>query len=72
MDAGLRHRVELWANGGMKTGEDVVKMILLGANRVRVRVVALPAPEAVAVMMFKFVLLNVSVWPGGVAITDHW
>jgi glutamate synthase (NADPH/NADH) large chain len=34
IEAGLRHKVELWANGGMKTGEDAVKMILLGANRV--------------------------------------
>ncbi len=34
VDAGLRHRVELWANGGMKTGEDAIKMILLGANRI--------------------------------------
>ena len=34
LESGLRYRVELWANGGMKTGEDVVKMILLGANRV--------------------------------------
>jgi glutamate synthase (NADPH/NADH) large chain len=32
--SGLRERVELWADGGMKTGEDVVKMIMLGANRV--------------------------------------
>ena len=34
VEAGLRHKVEIWADGGMKTGEDVVKMILLGANRV--------------------------------------
>lgn len=34
LDAGIRHKVEIWANGGMKTGEDVVKMVLLGANRV--------------------------------------
>lgn len=32
--AGLREQVELWADGGMKTGVDVVRMILLGANRV--------------------------------------
>jgi len=31
--AGLRHQVELWADGGLKTGRDVVKMLLLGANR---------------------------------------
>jgi len=34
VDAGLRHKVEIWCDGGMKTGEDVVKMVLLGANRV--------------------------------------
>ena len=34
VEAGLRHKVEIWADGGMKTGEDVVKMVLLGANRV--------------------------------------
>ncbi len=31
--AGVRDEVELWCDGGMKTGLDVVKMILLGANR---------------------------------------
>ena len=34
MQAGLRNKVELWADGGMKTGRDVVRAILLGANRV--------------------------------------
>jgi glutamate synthase (NADPH/NADH) large chain len=34
VEAGLRHKVEIWCDGGMKMGEDVVKMILLGANRV--------------------------------------
>ncbi len=34
VDAGLRHKVEIWCDGGMKTGEDAVKMILLGANRI--------------------------------------
>lgn len=33
VEAGLRHKVEIWCDGGMKTGEDAVKMILLGANR---------------------------------------
>jgi len=33
IEAGLRHRVELWSDGGMKSGTDVVKMMLLGANR---------------------------------------
>jgi glutamate synthase (NADPH/NADH) large chain len=32
--AGLRRRVEVWCEGGMKTAADVVKMICLGANRV--------------------------------------
>ena len=34
VESGLRNKVEIWCDGGMKTGEDVVKMILLGANRV--------------------------------------
>ncbi|WP_040949656.1 glutamate synthase-related protein [Gorillibacterium massiliense] len=34
IEAGLRHKVELWADGGMKSGADAVKMLLLGANRV--------------------------------------
>ncbi len=33
-EAGLRDRVELWCDGGMRSGADAVKMILLGANRV--------------------------------------
>ncbi len=33
-EAGLRHRVEIWTDGGMHSGRDVVKMMLLGANRV--------------------------------------
>ncbi len=43
IEAGIRHKVELWANGGMKTGEDVVKMILLGANRVGFATMAMVA-----------------------------
>ncbi|MFY9614044.1 MAG: glutamate synthase-related protein [Candidatus Dormiibacterota bacterium] len=31
--SGLRDRVEVWADGGVKGGSDVMKMILLGANR---------------------------------------
>lgn len=34
VESGLRHLVELWADGGLKNGIDVLKMILLGANRV--------------------------------------
>lgn len=32
-EAGLRDVVEIWADGGMKSGFDVMKSILLGANR---------------------------------------
>ncbi|MCL6632695.1 MAG: alpha-hydroxy-acid oxidizing protein [Alicyclobacillus herbarius] len=32
--SGLRDRAEIWADGGMKSGTDVMKAILLGANRV--------------------------------------
>ena len=31
---GMRDRVEIWADGGARTGRDVVKLMLLGANRV--------------------------------------
>ena len=31
--AGVRDEIEIWCDGGMKTGADIVKMILLGANR---------------------------------------
>lgn len=34
LESGLRHRVEIWCDGGMKTGSDALKMVLLGANRV--------------------------------------
>ncbi|MDB5085057.1 MAG: glutamate synthase, partial [Bacilli bacterium] len=33
VDAGLRDKVEIWGDGGMKTGLDVLKIMLLGANR---------------------------------------
>jgi len=33
-ESGLRQHVELWADGGMRSGADVMKAILLGANRV--------------------------------------
>ena len=32
--AGMRRKVELWCDGGIRTAADVVKMICLGANRV--------------------------------------
>jgi glutamate synthase (NADPH/NADH) large chain len=34
LESGLRDDVELWADGGMKSGRDVIKMMCLGANRV--------------------------------------
>ncbi|MGJ7911571.1 glutamate synthase-related protein [Neobacillus sp. LXY-1] len=34
LESGLRHKVELWADGGMKSAKDVLKIMLLGANRV--------------------------------------
>ncbi|KEO84433.1 glutamate synthase-related protein [Tumebacillus flagellatus] len=34
VNSGLRHLVELWADGGIKNGLDAMKMILLGANRI--------------------------------------
>lgn len=32
--SGLRDRVEVWADGGVRTGDDVLKLVLLGADRV--------------------------------------
>jgi glutamate synthase (NADPH) large chain len=32
-EAGLRDSVELWADGGVRTADDVLKLMLLGANR---------------------------------------
>lgn len=43
IDAGLRHRVELWCDGGMKSGSDAIKMVLLGANRVGFATMAMVA-----------------------------
>lgn len=34
LQAGIREKVELWADGGMRTAYDVLKCVLLGANRV--------------------------------------
>jgi glutamate synthase (NADPH) large chain len=34
LKSGLRDRVEVWADGGIKSGVDVIKLMLLGANRV--------------------------------------
>ncbi|MBM7704443.1 glutamate synthase (NADPH/NADH) large chain [Bacillus iocasae] len=34
LEAGLRHKVEIWADGGIKSALDVIKVMLLGANRI--------------------------------------
>jgi glutamate synthase (NADPH/NADH) large chain len=34
LESGLRHKVEIWADGGIKSALDVIKVMLLGANRV--------------------------------------
>lgn len=34
IEAGLRNSVEIWADGGLRSALDVMKVILLGANRV--------------------------------------
>lgn len=34
LESGLRHQVEIWADGGLKSAMDVLKIMLLGANRV--------------------------------------
>ncbi|MED4782646.1 glutamate synthase-related protein [Brevibacillus choshinensis] len=34
LEAGLRDQVELWVDGGVKSAADVVKLMLLGANRI--------------------------------------
>jgi glutamate synthase (NADPH/NADH) large chain len=34
MEAGVRNRVEIWADGGYRHGYDLVKLLCLGANRV--------------------------------------
>ncbi|MEI5908532.1 glutamate synthase-related protein [Bacillus spongiae] len=34
LEAGLRDTVEIWADGGIKSAQDVIKVMLLGANRI--------------------------------------
>ncbi|MBM6616443.1 glutamate synthase-related protein [Bacillus suaedaesalsae] len=34
LEAGIRNNVEIWADGGIKSASDVVKIMLLGANRI--------------------------------------
>ncbi|KAA3620143.1 MAG: glutamate synthase [Calditrichaeota bacterium] len=43
VESGLRNRVEIWADAGMKSSEDVLKMIALGANRVGFATLAMVA-----------------------------
>ncbi|MBI5557422.1 MAG: alpha-hydroxy-acid oxidizing protein [Deltaproteobacteria bacterium] len=43
VQSGLRAGIEIWADGGLRSGDDVLKMILLGANRVGLGTVALMA-----------------------------
>ena len=43
LKAGLRDRVEVWADGGIKSGLDAIKLILLGANRVGFGTMAMAA-----------------------------
>jgi len=41
--AGIRDRVEIWGDSGMRSGADVVKLMLLGANRVGFATLAMVA-----------------------------
>ena len=34
LEAGLRDKIEIWADGGIKSASDVLKVMLLGANRI--------------------------------------
>ncbi|MCD6014885.1 MAG: glutamate synthase [Solirubrobacterales bacterium] len=34
MEAGIRNRVEIWADGGYRHAHDVIKLVCMGANRV--------------------------------------
>ncbi|MBA4495433.1 glutamate synthase-related protein [Paenactinomyces guangxiensis] len=34
IEAGIRDQVEIWADGGLKSALDVIKLMLLGANRI--------------------------------------
>ncbi len=43
IESGLRDDVELWVDGGMKSGRDVIKMVCLGANRVGFATLAMVA-----------------------------
>ncbi|NDY41457.1 glutamate synthase [Dissulfurirhabdus thermomarina] len=41
VESGLRDKVELWVDGGIRSGHEVLRMILLGADRVGLGTVAL-------------------------------
>lgn len=41
VEAGLRRQVEIWCDGGVRSGADVVKLVCLGADRVGMGTVAL-------------------------------
>ncbi len=41
VESGLRDKVEVWCDGGMRSGADVIRMILMGADRVGIGTVAL-------------------------------
>ena len=43
IQSGLRDDVEIWVDGGMKSGRDVIKMVCLGANRVGFATLAMVA-----------------------------
>ncbi|NMP22389.1 glutamate synthase-related protein [Sulfobacillus harzensis] len=43
LEGGVRDRVEIWADGGVRTADDVLKYILLGANRVGLGTMAMVA-----------------------------
>lgn len=43
VSAGVRDAVELWADGGVRTADDVLKLILMGANRVGFATMAMVA-----------------------------
>src|SRR5262249_10086112 len=43
VQSGLRDRVEVWADGGIKSGRDVIKLMLFGANRVGFGTMAMAA-----------------------------
>jgi glutamate synthase (NADPH/NADH) large chain len=48
VEAGLRSQVEIWADGGLRSAADVVKLICLGANRVALGTAALMAVGCIA------------------------